>query len=135
PLARRQHRSRPEPWPLAERPRRALAHPRAGRILVLPADAEASPPAPGPDQGALRPRGWPGLPAHPFRPATLPRRGHRGAGPFPVAALSPALDRGRRRVGAAPGAATALASDRLALRRTVRSRTPGLPAAPPRAAA
>src|SRR6266536_1840682 len=50
---------------LAERPRRALAHPRAGRILVLPADAEASPPAPEPDPGALRPRGRPWLPAHP----------------------------------------------------------------------
>ena len=110
--------------PLAERPRRALAHPRAGRILVLPADAEAVPPDPGPDPGALRPGGRPGLPAHPYRPARLPRRGYRGAGPFPVATLSPGLDRSRHRVGAAPRPAAALAPDRLALCRT-RGGTPG----------
>ena len=123
------------PQPLAERARRALAHPRAGRILVLPADAEASSPAPGPDPGALRPRGRPWLPAHPFRPGRFPGRGRRRAGSFPMAALSPALDRGRYRVGAASGSATALAPDRLTLGRAVGVCTPGPPAPVARATA
>jgi hypothetical protein len=115
--------------PVAERPCRALAHPRARRILVFHADAEASPPAPGPDPGALRPRGRPRLPAHPFRAGRSPGRGRRRAGSFSLAALSPALDRRRYRVGAAPGPAAALAPDRLALGRTAGACTPG-PAAP-----
>ena len=123
------------PQPLAERARRALAHPRAGRILVLPADAEASSPAPGPDPGALRPRGRPWLPAHPFRPGRFPGSGRRRAGSFPVAALSPALDRGRYRVGAASGPAAALAPDRLTFGRTVGVCTPGPPAPAARATA
>ena len=123
--------------PVAERPCRALAHPRARRILVFPAGAEASPPAPGPDPGALRPRGRPRLPAHPFRPGRSPGRGRRRERSFPMAALSPALDRSRYRVGAAPGPAVALAPDRLALSRTVGACTPGpaAPAARPTAAA
>ena len=51
---------------LAELQPGALAHPRAGRLLVLSADAETSASCPRPDPGAVWPCGRPGLPAHPF---------------------------------------------------------------------
>src|SRR5690242_21776973 len=52
-----------------------------------------------------------------------------------MAALSPALDRGRHRVGAASGPAVALAPDRLTFGRTVGVCTPGSPAPAARATA
>src|SRR5690242_8538003 len=52
-----------------------------------------------------------------------------------MAALSPALDRGRYRVGAASGPAAALAPDRLTLGRAVGVCTPGPPAPVARATA
>src|SRR5690242_21796079 len=52
-----------------------------------------------------------------------------------MAALSPALDRGRHRVGAASGPAAALAPDRLTLGRAVGVCTPGPPAPVARATA
>src|SRR6266568_3758054 len=102
---------------LADQPG-AFAHPRAGRILVLPADVEASAPGPRPDPGTLRPGRRPGLPACPFRPALSPRPpGLRPPGlrpprpgPVPVAAVPPALDRSRHPVGAAPCPAAAAAA-------------------------
>src|SRR5438309_10414878 len=96
------------------RPRSTLAHPRAGWILVLAADAEAITPAPRPDPGTLRPRGRARLSAHWSRPVRPSRRGRRGARRFSVAALSPALDRRRYRMGAAARPATALAPRRRA---------------------
>ena len=75
--ARARARGQPERRCQPERQRRTLTYPRAGRILVLPADPEACAPAPRPDSGTLRPRGRPGLPAHPFRPAGPGGREHR----------------------------------------------------------
>ena len=105
---------RPHPGPLARGPtpapgagrRGALAPPRAGRILVLTADAEAGAPCAGRDPGAVRPGGRPRIPAQPFRfaghpgaatRARPPRRGHparpprreRGTGSPNAAAPSP----------------------------------------------
>src|SRR6266571_4731746 len=97
---------------LADQPG-AFAYPRAGRILVLPADVEASTPGPRPDPGTLRPGRRPGLPARPFRPAVSPKPpGLRPPrpGPVPVAAVPPALDRSRHPLGAAPCRAAAAAA-------------------------
>ena len=83
----------------------------------------------GPDSGTLRPRRRPGLPAHPFRPAGPEGASTDNTPPFPVATLSPALDRSRHRVGAAPRPAVALPA---ASRRPPGPRhAPGPPAAAP----
>ena len=139
-----------ERQPLAGGQRGALASPRARRILVLTADAEADAPCAGRDPGAARPGGWPRIPAQPFRSAghlgrRHPRPGHaefrpsesghpeRG-GTFPVATVPPDLERGRHRVGAPGSAATAIPAPGPAAIAAPAPGTPVPPAGPAAAA-